>query len=153
MEEIIQAIKRTDIDVSGETDNEILKSLSGYLNSKFESERDDYEKVSSYDIPSPQLQENGMWKIPGIPTEFKTDGLARKAVRRFTDYQTQDEACKLLHGVSYEEYIHGEENGKNIIKEIQSSNGEGEDPTGDNTRDSLPDRKPEANPETPADFN
>lgn len=155
MEEIITEINNPSNN-NEENTNDIIQGLNNYLNSKFETEREDYNEITTTSI-QPQLDSNGKWTIPGLTKTFNTQQEAYKVIKRYTDYITQNEASQLLHGVSYEEYIYGEKNGipngRKLINEIQSASEEGEDGPGNQTRNPIPNIKPSEEPTTPADFN
>lgn len=147
---IINEQKQMDI-TPDKVDNEILQELDEYLNSKFESERNDYEQIKSHSIPSPVLKENGLWQIPGTNKYFKTSEQAYKAINRYTEYLTQNEASVLMYGVDYNQYINGDVNNEEgRLSETETSesregyNGPRDIPT-DNTRN-------EPIPETPTDY-
>ncbi len=140
------------IDINPEnSDNDILNNLNKYLNGKFEAGREDYQRVSAHDIPAPVLQENGLWGVPGTSKTFKTSTEAYRAVQRYTEYLTQNDASMLMYGVDYNKYIHGDDelNESRTISEIKAS----EPREGDNeSRSDIPIRTGnEPVPETPAD--
>jgi len=147
MEHLIQ--KQAEQDRLPETnDNQILKELDEYLNSKFETDREDYEEVSSFHIPNPVLKENNMWTIPGTTREYPTEALARRAIRRYVDYQVQNEASMVMYGVTYNEYVHGAKN-ESTTQITVSQSGEGNNGPG-NIQPNNTGNDPI--PETPADY-
>jgi len=90
-----------------QTDNTILHELDDYLNGRMEDNREDYEEISVFSLPDPIMQENGMFTIPGTSREFTTSSLARRALRRYSEYRKENDAAMLIHGTSYDEYING----------------------------------------------
>lgn len=149
MEEIIQRQAIND-KTPEQSDNVILNDLDSYLNGDFETGRDDYTKINSNSIPSPVLQENGLWTIPGTTKEFNTSEQAYKAVNRYTEYITQNEASMLMYGINYTEYIHGDKDEQTRLSQTKKS----EFGTGDNGPTNLPtdNSANEPVPETPATY-
>lgn len=144
MEHLVQQEKQSR-QLAEQTDNDILKALDGYLNSKSESERDDTQENLSHDIPSPIMKENGMWTIPGTTREFKSSTAAYLAISRYREYQIQNNASMLMYGLTYDEYIHQDGTSKSNTETAESSEPE---PT-----DNIPVRTGnEPVPETPADY-
>ena len=123
MEEIVKSQQQIDRQPDA-SDKEILNNLDKYLNGKIEDDYEDYEEINPSSLPSPQFTEEGFWKIPGTSRTFKTETAARKAIRRYMDYQTQNQAARLLYGIDYEDYIYGEPDGDENTTETDDSEGE-----------------------------